>query len=169
MVDALNDYFSLDPVWTIKTGSLFLFSVASKELFMSDGLVFNLCDYDKFGENEDLGVVTMSPKELYGANGERMEFKLKHPQDKDEPVSGFLAIRCRRATDYDKKFMEDYSKADHKQFALLYKAMADGKAGAGNLKSIITKRTRIATSGENSGKKEVGQRSYLSRFMADVL
>jgi Ca2+-dependent lipid-binding protein len=103
---------TLDPIWTIKNGSLFLLSVESKELFIQEGLQLLVKDFDQFGGNEMLGLVKIPPEKLYNANGERMEFKLQPvPGKKEEDTPGYLAIRCRRATDYDKKFMKGYEES----------------------------------------------------------
>ena len=42
---------SLDPIWTVRTGSLFLLEVASEELFIEDGMKFLVKDFDQFGSN----------------------------------------------------------------------------------------------------------------------
>lgn len=64
-------------------------------------------DFDQFGVDETLGIVQVQPSTLYKANGERMEFKLQPvPGKTGDEVPGYLAIRCRRATAYDKNFME---------------------------------------------------------------
>jgi hypothetical protein len=151
---------SLDPIWTIKTDSLFLFTVSSQELFTSDGLVFILKDFDKLGGNEKLGVVTVPAKTLYEANGERMEFKLQSPSYKSRDVSGYMAIRCRKASPSDIKFMEESRVPKSKQLDFLHKAVSEGKTGAGTIKSILSKRTRVVASGKNAGKKQVSHSRY---------
>lgn len=100
---------SLDPIWTVKTGSLFLLEIESERLFIEDGMTFLIKDFDQFGGNETLGLVHVPPKTLYFAKGERMEFKLQPvPGKTNDEVPGFLAIRCRRATSHDLDFMESY-------------------------------------------------------------
>ena len=112
---------TLNPIWTLKTGSLFLLTVESKHFFVENGLQFVLKDYDQFGKHDVLGVVKVEPKLFYNANGtERMEFKLQPPhgsQEKDVP--GMLVLRCRRATVEDQKFMSDYETAKQSQHAIL--------------------------------------------------
>lgn len=108
-VDTLWGENSLDPIWTIKTGSLFLLEVEAEELFIEDGMKFLVKDFDQFGGNETLGIVHVPPKTLYKANGERMEFKLQPvPGKTTTEVPGYLAIRCRRATAHDKNFIEGF-------------------------------------------------------------
>lgn len=150
----------LDPIWTIKTDSLFLFTLTSQELFTSDGLLFVLKDFDKLGGNEKLGVVTVPAKTLYEAKGERMEFKLQPHGYKSKEVSGYLAIRCRRASTRDIKFMEESRNPTSKQLDFLHKAIAEGKTGAGSIKNILSKRTRIAATGKNAGKRQVRRLRY---------
>lgn len=129
--------------------------MGSKDLFTSEGLVFILKDFDKLGDNEKLGIVTVPPKMLYQANGERMEFKLQSHGYKTRQVSGSMAIRCRRASPQDIQFMEEVKKPSSKQFDFLHRAMVEGKTGVSNIKSILSKRTRIVATGKNAGKKQV--------------
>lgn len=103
----MHDRYSLDPIWTVKTQSLFLLEIDAEELFIEDGMTFLVKDFDQFGGHETLGVVHVPPKTLYLANGERMEFKLQAvPGKTRDEVPGYLALRCRRASAYDKSFME---------------------------------------------------------------
>jgi hypothetical protein len=100
---------SLDPIWTLKTGSLFLLTVESKKLFLEEGLNFLVKDHDQFGKDEVLGMVNVNPRAVYLAQGERKEFKLLPPNgSKQQEVPGYLVLRCRRASEYDQKFMADY-------------------------------------------------------------
>jgi hypothetical protein len=129
-------------------------------LFTSDGLVFILKDFDKLGGNEKLGVVTVPAKTLYEANGERMEFKLQSPGYKSRDVSGYMAIRCRRASPSDIQFMEESRVPKSKHLDFLHKAVLEGKTGAGSLKAILSKRTRVVASGKNAGLKRVSRPHY---------
>jgi hypothetical protein len=130
----------------------------TKELFLSEGLLCILYDYDQLGQNEKLGAITIPPKTLYEATGQRMEFKLGPSPGKTKDVPGYLAIRCRRATDYDLKFMEDL-KIGKKSDLLGLKASGDkaidAKGGASNLKSLMSRNTRIERDGKNAGIKKV--------------
>jgi hypothetical protein len=151
-------FHRLDPIWTIKTGSLFLLTVSMNDLFLNDGLVLILHDFDKVGSDEILGAIKIRAKQIYEAKAERMEFKLGPAGSNTEEVSGHMAIRCRRASDQDIQFMEDLKRAS--QLAVLGMKpktlkIAEGIAGVSNLRSIITKRTRIAKDGPNTGKKQV--------------
>jgi hypothetical protein len=101
----------LDPIWTLKTGSLFLLTTESRRLFLEDGLKFIVKDFDQLGKDEVLGIVHVNPRVFYKANGERMEFKLQPPHgSRATEVPGYLVLRVRRATEYDQKFMTDYYK-----------------------------------------------------------
>lgn len=70
-------HFTSDPIWTLDTGSLFLLNTTPKELFMSkEGVMFEVRDYDHIGAGTSLGFAWFSPKELYHANGKRIERRL---------------------------------------------------------------------------------------------
>ncbi|MGK3761764.1 MAG: hypothetical protein ACI8RD_014082, partial [Bacillariaceae sp.] len=102
---------TLNPIWTLKTGSLFLLTVESKRFFIEDGMKFVIKDHDKLGQHDVLGVVNLGPKILYNSTGQRIENKLQPPPNsKLKDVPGILVIRCRRASQYDQKFMIDYEK-----------------------------------------------------------
>ena len=131
--------YRLDPIWTVKTGSLFTLTIESERLFMEEGMKFLVKDFDQVGANETLGLVHVPPKSLYTAKGERMEFKLQPvPGKTAEEVPGHLAIRCRRATDYDIEFMASYESSQ--------KAMAAPvlpKTSNSTIKSIISKTVKV--------------------------
>ena len=114
---------TLNPIWTLKTGSLFLLHIESKRLFIEEGMNFVVKDYDNLGKHDVLGVCQVDPKVLYKANGERMEFGLGLPPHKQQLASvgsepekrGILVIRCRRATEYDQSFMAEYRRNEEKK------------------------------------------------------
>ena len=67
-----------NPIWTLRSKSLFIWKVDAKELFQAeDGLIFEVKDYDAVGENESMGAFSVSPQTMYRWNGERMIFPLK--------------------------------------------------------------------------------------------
>jgi C2 domain len=157
---------TLDPIWTIATGSLFLLSdVQLPQLFRSEGLLCIVYDYDKFGSNDPLGAVTIPPKTIYDAQGERMELELGPPPGKlqqEEGSYGTLAVRIRRATQYDIEFMENVKKRDKgtiqvpgmKQVIEL-DDRSTFHGGKGNIHSMLSRRYRTCKSGPNMGKREV--------------
>lgn len=149
----------VDPIWTLNTGSLFLLTLNLKELFLSNGLTLIVYDYDTLGSDEQLGTVTFTPKQIYDAKGEREDLKLLPPHNKAGEVPGHIALRCRRATEHDIHFMEEFSRPDKKAADILgmnklHKSV-DSKGGAGSIAAVLTRRTRIAKNGRNTGKKEV--------------
>lgn len=164
---------TLEPVWTVSTGSLFLLTVDVKQLFRGEGLLCVVYDFDKLGKNDRLGSVVVPPKRMYDANGERMEFKLGPPPGKTEDVPGDLVIRVRRASDHDKEFMAQLKQTNRKLRLLSTPNNApnghDFKGGSGNIRSMITRRSRIAKSGPNSGQREVGRRKAKSLRLATDL
>ena len=139
---------NLNPIWSVATSSLFLWSVSAKVLFESeDGLTFLVQDFDKFGSNDNLGAITVSPKKLYEWSGERRDFLLRPLHGKDSVGKSTLALRCRRATDYDKKFMHMLTAEKKGKHVAL--GFEDGLAkvnetagGTGGIKSILTKHER---------------------------
>lgn len=67
-----------NPIWTLRSKSLFIWKIDALELFQSeDGLIFEVKDYDAVGENESMGAFSVSPQTLYKWNGERRKFELK--------------------------------------------------------------------------------------------
>jgi hypothetical protein len=141
----ISNYFlySLDPVWTLKTGSLFLMTVESKALFLSEGLTCLIKDYDRLGRNESLGVIIVPPQDLYAGKGERMEFKIQpKPGSKTKEVPGSMAIRVRRATEKDKIFMEGYKQSIHAASATVHPRTVNS-----DLRSIVTRKSKTDKTG----------------------
>ena len=142
---------SLNPIWTLQTGSLFLLTIDSKDLFAGDGLFCRVVDYDVIS-NDDLGMFVVPPAVLYTANGEREVFKLKPPpRSKEKEVPGYLAIRCRRATQYDKDFMKEFesSQAAGKVDAISMASLG----GKSDLQSLIGRNEKT----DKTGIKKVRQ------------
>lgn len=101
-----------EPIYTIKTGSLFILSATMRKLFDArEGLKFTVKDYDTVGSNENLGVAIVAPRTLYDANGERMVLPLIPEVGKSfaKGGNGFIAFRCRKATEQDVSFMKKLS------------------------------------------------------------
>ena len=130
----------------------------AKSLLLSDGVKFFVYDFDAIGKDEELGMVVLAPKLLYNSTGERLELKLQPMPGSEKEVPGFLGIRCRRATEYDKHFMFEFKRAEGKGDVFGLKSLeqkTDSKGGNGALQSILTRKTRIAKQGRNIGMKEV--------------
>lgn len=140
----------LEPIWTVAKGALFILTVDSLELFEKGGLTFILEDWDKFKSNDLLGLTTVSPAALYRANGERMVFKLS--------TTGYLAIRCRRATDSDKKFIKEYEKSRR---AVAVASEEQPKTTNNAIQSIVSRKTKT-----EGGVKKVY--IYISIFILSV-
>jgi len=122
-------YRTLEPIYTLKTGSLFILTVDSFDLFKAGGLNFLAEDYDDFSANDLLGVASVPAKALYKARGKRMEYEFN--------TSGHIAIRCRRATDYDKDFLTQYEESRK-----LEVTKEQAKSGGGDILSIVAKRVK---------------------------
>lgn len=91
-----------DPIYTIKQDSVFILNVATKEIKARQGVTISVKDYDLIGKNDDLGQVVVPGDTFLEASGERLEFQLKdHEKD-----AGFIALRIRPATAYDREFLQ---------------------------------------------------------------
>lgn len=145
---------TLDPVWTVSTGSLFLLRDINikEQLFRGDGLLCILYDFDKLGANDALGAITIPPKMIFDAKGERMEFQLGKPPVKcHHKVSGYLAMRIRRASQYDIDFMDQLHSNSTKgtisipgmKGVIELDDQSQFQGGKGNIKSLLTKRSRM--------------------------
>ena len=99
-----------NPIWTLRTGALFIWKVDALALFQSEkGLVFEVKDYDAFHFNEILGTFNIDARTLYKCNGERREFALKPAAGGRDFGHGKISLRVRRATEHDIVFMENYN------------------------------------------------------------
>lgn len=153
------------------------------DLFRSDGLQFFVWDFDKMSQDEVLGWFTVSPSAVYAAKGERLNCKLRPPpwsgQEPDD-VPGHVAVRIRRASEYDKRFMKEYlggstgaipsdepahrdgsMSHDHLLHPLaglkhMTKLATESAGGSGNIMSIIRQNTRVVRDRHNlTGTKQV--------------
>ena len=141
--------FRLDPIWTVKTGGLFLFTVDPESLFLSEGLLFTVKDYDALGTNEQLGHFYVSGSLIYDGKGERWEFKLlPMPGSKKKAIPGHVGVKCRRATDYDIKFMKEHVYKSLKAGGMNKMDMTtEQRGGQGALVSYFRRQTRTNKEG----------------------
>lgn len=137
----------LDPIWTLQTGSLFILTTQTKELFAGDGLCCFVRDYDVLS-NDEMGHFIVPPSLLYQANGEREVFKLQPPLGKTKEVPGYVAIRCRRATDYDKKFMKEYALAEKDKPEDATSIAQSSQGGKSTIQSIISRNSKVDKIGQ---------------------
>ncbi len=135
-----------NPIWTLRKGSLFIWKVDAIELFESQqGLVFEVKDYDAIGEDESLGAFNVRARTLYKwPDDERKVFALKPLPGETDFKQGQIAIRVRRATEYDVEFMETYSQKE-KSLCTHPKIK-----GAATIKEVLKKNSRK----DKDGKKE---------------
>eukprot|EP00536_Pseudo-nitzschia_multiseries_P015431 jgi/Psemu1/246838/estExt_Genewise1.C_8860010 len=150
---------TLNPIWTLKTGSLFLLQTDSKRFFIEKGIKFVVRDYDKLSKHDVLAYCQVDPKVLYHANGERMEFKLSPPPSSGRSANsnqnaGILVIRCRRATQYDQKFMEEYNRQERKNV----KGVASYNAPVADTNVLKTITTKVKKFDKENGKLLVSRR-----------
>ena len=89
-----------------------LLSSSIKDLFLSGGvkgLTLEVCDFDSMTSDDVLGTAVVPPKDIYNAHEERLGYPLLI-EDEDGfylESGGSIAIRIRRATDYEKEFLEE--------------------------------------------------------------
>jgi hypothetical protein len=145
----------LDPVWTVRTGSLFLFKVKPEALFLSEGLLISVMDYDAMSSPEKLGHFYVPPRAIYDSKGERLEYKLQPFPGHTKRVPGYVAVRCRRASAYDIKFMEEnvYAKKKGIPTVSALAAATDQQGGIGVAKSYFRKQTRTIKDGNRNIKQ----------------
>jgi len=71
---------TLNPVWTVKTKSLFVIKTSIEKYFSGSNFVsFRVKDYDKIMQNDVLGTVDISKDKLLRAQGERQVFNIVGP------------------------------------------------------------------------------------------
>ena len=141
----------LNPIWTLKTGSLFIVSLSAKELFQSEGMLLEMYDYD-VGKNEKMGQCVVPPRVLYEGTGERLSYPLENKEKK-----GSLAIRCRQATVNDQKFMEEYMNSTHTKASKGVSALADqageNQGAKSSIASVVTRNQKTEKVGDTTIKK----------------
>lgn len=109
---------TLDPIWTLTSGSLFYLSVGVDEFFnSSSGMTFSVKDYDALGSNETLGHVTVSLDQLLKGEGQRQAFDVipDKPPKKKPKHPPLLYLRIRPATPEDVQFMDNYRQQSTKK------------------------------------------------------
>jgi hypothetical protein len=98
---------TLDPIWTLRKGSLFLLSMTPEAFFScSSGMTFCLKDYDAVGSNDVLGQVVVGLDELLASTGERVGYDValeKNFRDslKDPKKQTKLYLRIKEASRSD--------------------------------------------------------------------
>lgn len=101
---------TLNPIWTIDTGSLFLLEMTPERFFSSGvGLSFAILDYDVLGQDDLLGVVYVSQEELLEGTGERVEYPVILEEQHKKTIGCRLALRFRQATNVDTEFMKTFA------------------------------------------------------------
>jgi hypothetical protein len=113
---------SLNPVYTLRKDALFLWSTSIKDLFLGGvtagvkGLTIEVCDFDSMTSDDVLGTAVVPPKDIYNAHEERLVYPLLIDGKDGFYVEsgGSIAIRIRRATEDDKKFLATYQEYDER-------------------------------------------------------
>jgi len=152
-----TDYiYSVNPIWTLRKGSLFILTVDALELFEAeDGLIFEVKDYDAVAKHKSLGAVNISPRIIYKWDGERKEFDLRALSGEKNYNQGKLALRVRRATNHDLEFMKKYNNS--KKLMCNIADVADDllptlESGGSALKKLMNVHKKIEVVGPDKGK-----------------
>lgn len=99
---------SLDPIWTLNSGSLFLLQMTPEDFFScASGMSFTVKDYDAVGSNELLGRVTLKLDELLNGTGERCGYDIVD-RVLGEKNNGKLYLRFKEATPEDIEVSNEY-------------------------------------------------------------
>ncbi len=132
-----------------------------------NGITLEVFDYDAMAADTTLGTAIVTPKDIYNGKEERLEYPLVQNQNQNvfkqlqntlnvikliqKPAQnqGKIAIRIRRATDYDKKFVTDYS-GTKVSTGVLAKAESPDNRGSVSIKSMAS--TKVKTFIENGRK-----------------
>jgi len=101
-------YKKLDPIWTIETKALFIFTLDPGDYYMNE-IMFEIRDKETFVTGSTLGQAILPNQRIVKARGERIELKLKNLQLGTD-AQGCLAVRCRRAKASDVEFIENLEK-----------------------------------------------------------
>jgi len=142
---------TLNPIWTLRQKAFFLFSVPAKDLFVeNDGLDFLVYDFDFQGSHELLGAAKAPASYLYKAKEERLVLPLKTLTLAGRTTGfekGRIAIRCRRASEKDKEFMQKFDEYCKQSQGLLKipkrkEAKARGEVGSSALQSILERKVK---------------------------
>lgn len=136
-----------EPIYTIKHDNLFILDVATKELTENGGMIFKAKDYDFVRRNDSLGTVVVPAETIVNGKGERMEFSLKSAKGED---AGYIALRFRPATSYDREFLDTVMESGDKKKAgeymrtidRYYKKTMEPHAGTGRVKAMMKKSTK---------------------------
>lgn len=106
---------TLNPVWTLTSGSLFLIQTNLTDFFAkANNIEFVVRDYDRIGDDDVLGTVLVSKKELINGDGERVDYELttaKLTGTKNDFIGqkkSFLTLRSKKATEEDIAFLQSY-------------------------------------------------------------
>ena len=142
-------FISLDPIWTVKSGGLFLFTVNVETLFLSEGLRFLVKDFDAMSYDRQMGQVCVTHDLIYRGTGKRMEWKLlPTPASQKKEVPGYVAIKCRRARDYDIHFMREHVQKSLKSVGMNKMDLkTEQQGGQGVRVSYFRRQTRTTKEG----------------------
>ena len=119
---------TLNPIWTIDTGCLFLLSTTAQDFFRANnGLTFVVQDHDRIKTNDVLGMVAVPHSTLLQLQEtERLALPLqilkphKYYSTKNRFLVPTLYIRARQATPLDRKFMKQVFSVQRRKLLGVY-------------------------------------------------
>jgi len=132
---------TLNPAFLPDHRNTYILKTSPKEVYAKKGIELIVKDHDKgigaFGfSNDEIGIAKVSADELYGANGEDMEFKLmptKNTKTEGFKPGGFITIRVREATLGDKDEIKNRSSFIKKAKNKIHSPRAETKKGVSGL------------------------------------
>ena len=91
----------LDPIWTIKTASLFLLEMTAKDFFLSNAMTLIIKDHDALQSNNVIGYVKVPHNDLLFGTGQRKGYVIEtyngiKTRNSDQPP--MLYLRFKKAT-----------------------------------------------------------------------
>jgi len=115
---------SLNPVWTLLTGSLFLIQTTLNDFFLdANRIEFIVKDYT-VGDNDTLGSVLVNKNDLLAGEGERINYELttKQHTGKNRVAAighkkSYLTLRCKTATKDEIEFMHTFEAKKSRGYA----------------------------------------------------
>lgn len=104
---------SLNPIWTLETGALFVVRMSPEEFFAaSSGMNFIVKDYDAVGANEILGNVSIPLQDMLDGTGDRIGYDIVPDKNSPKAQAGKtpkLFLRFKRAAQSDIEFMAAFA------------------------------------------------------------
>ena len=134
---------TVEPIWTIKTDSLFLLETSTSKLKSVGGLSFSLMHNGGILRSYScLGNVLVPSDDILSGVGERIEYELEQIDDStNTKMRPKLALRFRHASESDLKFMKQKSASFHEIFSIVMGEM--NKEESYRQQALVRNRTAL--------------------------